>query len=95
MKPSFTLTVMSLLVLGSASLAFAHDPSEHEKEMPKADCSKMKEMDHSKMDMKDPVVQAMMKQCHAESQKVSEMEEKPLEPEKKKAKKKHDHNQEK
>ena len=95
MKPSFAFIVMSVLSLGSASLAFAHDPSEHEKEKPMADCKQMKEMDHSKMDMNDPVVQAMMKQCHAEKQKTSTVEEKPLDPEKKKTKKKHDHSQEK
>ncbi len=40
--------------------ANAHDPSMHVKKAKKADCSKM---DHSKMDMKDPVAIAMMKKC--------------------------------
>jgi hypothetical protein len=36
----------------------------HAKKAEKADCSKM---DHSKMDMKDPVAVAMMKKCMKQS----------------------------
>ncbi|MCZ0866797.1 hypothetical protein O0V09_16415 [Dasania sp. GY-19] len=41
----------------------AHDPKEHMKNAEKPNCGVMKEMDDSKMDMDDPVMQAMMKQC--------------------------------
>ena len=37
------------------------NPEEKPEEKP--DCSAMKDMDHSKMDMNDPVMQAMMKKC--------------------------------
>jgi hypothetical protein len=44
--------------------ANAHDPKMHMKTAEKADCSKMEEMKHDgKMDMKDPVMMAMMKKC--------------------------------
>jgi uncharacterized protein involved in copper resistance len=46
--------------------ATAHDPSMHVKKAEKADCSKM---DHSKMDMKDPVAIAMMKKCMKQAEK--------------------------
>lgn len=48
-----------------AGVAQAHDPDEASKGMEKADCAKFNGMDHSKMDMKDPVMQAMMTQCAA------------------------------
>jgi len=46
--------------------ANAHDPKMHMKTAEKADCSKMADMKHDgkmKMDMKDPVMMAMMKKC--------------------------------
>lgn len=43
-----------------ASTTLAHDPSEH---MTKNEEPKCAGMDHSKMDMTDPVAQAMMEQC--------------------------------
>jgi hypothetical protein len=50
-----------------AQTAFAHDPAEHAKETAAAnagpDCAAMQNMDHSKMDMKDPVMMAMMAKC--------------------------------
>ena len=55
-----------LLALGllAAPFAQAHDPAEHAKEAAEAkkgpDCSMM---DHSKMDMNDPVAQALMAKC--------------------------------
>jgi len=58
-----TLTKIALVVLPAVVLSLsanAHDPSMHVKKAEKADCSKM---DHSKMDMKDPVAMAMMKKC--------------------------------
>lgn len=44
----------------------AHDPAEHVKGEEKPDCSAMAGMDHSKMDMDDPVTQAMMHKCMEE-----------------------------
>ena len=52
------------LILSSTLLiapAFAHDPAEHAKTAEAPDCEAMKKMDHSKMDMNDPVMQALMK----------------------------------
>jgi len=53
---SITLSAAVLLT----ATAFAHDPSEHMKKNEKPQCAGM---DHSKMDMNDPVAQAMMKRC--------------------------------
>ena len=60
----------SALILSSALLvapSFAHDPAEHAKTAEAPDCDAMKKMDHSKMDMNDPVMQALMKKCSAKS----------------------------
>tara|TARA_B110000438_G_scaffold55166_1_gene55215 strand:- start:257 stop:520 length:264 start_codon:yes stop_codon:yes gene_type:complete len=57
------LVKMLLVLIPTITLsitATAHDPKLHVKKAKKADCSKM---DHSKMDMKDPVAVAMMKKC--------------------------------
>jgi len=68
-----TLSVLiGTLVL--MSNAYAHDASMHKKknaEKPK--CESMNNIDHSKMDKNDPIMQAMMQQCmgnqaHAESE---------------------------
>lgn len=55
-----TLACAGLLMIAPA---FAHDPAEHEKAAEAPDCEAMKTMDHSKMDMNDQVMQAMMKKC--------------------------------
>ena len=63
-----TLTKLALVLIPAITLsmtALAHDPSMHVKKAEKADCSKM---DHSKMDMKDPVAIAMMKKCMKQSE---------------------------
>ena len=63
-----TLTKLALVLIPTITLsmtALAHDPSMHVKKAEKADCSKM---DHSKMDMKDPVAIAMMKKCMKQSE---------------------------
>ena len=60
------LLFLSLALTGWAMPSSAHDPKEHQKEAAQtADCSKMKSMDMSKMDMNDPVVKAMHKKCSA------------------------------
>tara|TARA_R110000737_G_scaffold144521_1_gene174679 strand:- start:417 stop:716 length:300 start_codon:yes stop_codon:yes gene_type:complete len=64
-----TLTKLALVLIPAITLsltATAHDPSLHAKKAEKADCSKM---DHSKMDMKDPVTIAMMKKCMKQAEK--------------------------
>jgi uncharacterized protein involved in copper resistance len=66
-----TLTRLALVLIPTITLsmtATAHDPKLHAKKAEKADCTKM---DHSKMDMNDPVAIAMMKKCikQAESSK--------------------------
>jgi len=64
-----TLTKIALVLIPTITLsmmATAHDPSMHVKKAEKADCSKM---DHSKMDMNDPVAIAMMKKCKKQAEK--------------------------
>jgi hypothetical protein len=41
----------------------AHDPSEHMKDSQAPDCTAIQNMDQSKTDMNDPLVQAMMQKC--------------------------------
>jgi|TARA_R110000744_G_scaffold58826_6_gene122712 hypothetical protein len=65
MKKDLTRTIskIALVLIPALTLsmtAAAHDPKLHAQKPEKADCSKM---DHSKMDMKDPVAMAMMKKC--------------------------------
>lgn len=58
-----TVSKIALVLIPTITLSMtanAHDPSMHVKKAEKADCSKM---DHSKMDMNDPVAIAMMKKC--------------------------------
>ncbi len=67
-----TLTKIALVLIPTITLsmaATAHDPSMHAKKAEKADCSKM---DHSKMDMKDPVAIAMMKKCMKQAETSSD-----------------------
>ena len=62
MKTLIKMTTLALAIATTTS-AMAHDPALHSKKTEKADCSKMANMDHSKMNMKDPVMMAMMKKC--------------------------------
>ena len=57
---SFAITFSALIYGLSAQ---AHEPKEHMQDAKKPDCAAMDNMDQSKMDMDDPVMQAMMKQC--------------------------------
>lgn len=76
--------------------ATAHDPKLHVKKAEKADCSKM---DHSKMDMKDPVAIAMMKKCMKQAEKSkgkmdhSKMDHSKMKKDEHKTKKKDDQNE--
>jgi uncharacterized protein involved in copper resistance len=67
-----TISKIALVLIPSIALsmtATAHDPSLHAKKAEKADCSKM---DHSKMDMKDPVAIAMMNKCMKQAEKSND-----------------------
>ncbi|AUM11105.1 hypothetical protein [Ketobacter alkanivorans] len=64
MKVKYMLLVAGLSL---PLLAQAHDPKEHMKDAEKPDCAAMNNMDHSKMDRNDPVMQAMMKKCMADT----------------------------
>ncbi len=57
------LAISSLLFALSAQ---AHDPKEHMHNAEQADCTAMNDMDQTKMDMNDPVTQAMMAKCKKE-----------------------------
>ncbi|WP_341938009.1 hypothetical protein [Marinimicrobium sp. C2-29] len=60
-KTLLWLTALPALLL--ALSVQAHEPSEPMEGDEKPNCSKMKDMDHSEMDMDDPVMQAMMEKC--------------------------------
>lgn len=63
MKTFLTLA-FSVAVAVAASPALAHDPGKHQESGKTApDCSSMKNMDMSKMDMNDPVMKAMHDKC--------------------------------
>lgn len=66
----YFVTVSAMLLALSAQ---AHSPKEHMKEAQAPDCAAMKDMDHSKMDMNDPVMQAMMKKCMKTMHKDNDM----------------------
>ena len=63
MKQRRLVLLLSASALLLSAAAFAHDPSEHKMEEQKPDCSAMQKMDHSKMNINDPVMQAMMQKC--------------------------------
>ena len=63
MRSKFITMSIAISMLAFTLSAQAHDPKEHMKNAEKPDCAAMENMDHSKMDMNDPVMQAMMKQC--------------------------------
>ena len=61
-KITLNVLVLSITAVFAVS-AHGHDPKEHMKDAEKPDCAAMKNMDHSKMDMNDPVAMALMKKC--------------------------------
>ena len=92
-----TISKIALVLIPALTLsmtAAAHDPKLHAKQPEKADCSKM---DHSKMDMKDPVAIAMMKKCMKQAEKSkskmdhSKMEKKEMKMKKKDGDNEHNH----
>jgi hypothetical protein len=62
-KSKWSVIATALPIVFLVASVHAHDPAEHTKDSEMANCEIMKTMDHSKMDMKDPVTQAMMKKC--------------------------------
>jgi hypothetical protein len=63
MKIKHLFPLLAIIAMGVTFSAQAHDPKQHMKNAEKPNCKTMENMDHSKMDMSDPVMQAMMKQC--------------------------------
>jgi hypothetical protein len=67
---------LALTTLAFTLSAQAHSPSEHMQDAEAPNCATMETMDHSKMKMDDPMMQAMMKQCtqamHEDDQHESE-----------------------
>ncbi len=63
MKKSILSAVGLALGLSIATPLLAQDQSGHGHGHAKPDCAAMKTMDHSKMDMNDPAMLAMMKKC--------------------------------
>ena len=63
MKNNPLTFVIALSTFAFTLSAQGHDPSEHMKDAEKPNCSAMKSMAPNEMDVKDPVMQAMVKQC--------------------------------
>ena len=74
MRSKFTTMSIAVSTLAFILSAQAHDPKEHMNNAEKPDCAAMENMDHSKMDMNDPLMQAMMKQCMGEMEGMGSME---------------------
>jgi len=62
---------VALPVFMLAISAQAHNPEEHINKGQAPNCAAMKDMDHSKMDMSDPVMQAMMQKCMPQDETMS------------------------
>lgn len=63
MKRKISSYFVALPALMLALSAQAHNPEEHMNKGQAPNCAAMKDMYHSKMDMNDPVMQAMMQKC--------------------------------
>jgi hypothetical protein len=74
MKTKIFTSILTFSTLVFSLSAHAHDPKEHMQNAEKPDCAAMKNMDNSKMDMNDPVMQAMMEQCAQDSHKDQKSE---------------------
>ena len=74
MRSKFITLSIAISTLAFTLSAQAHDPKEHMNNAEKPDCAAMENMDHSKMDMNDPVMQAMMKQCMGDMEDMEDME---------------------
>jgi hypothetical protein len=59
-----SITLTGAMLIFTVSAVNAHSPEMHKKEnAEKPNCQAMANMDHSKMDMNDPIMMAMMQQC--------------------------------
>ncbi len=74
MRSKFITMSIAISTLAFTLSAQAHDPKEHMNNAEKPDCAAMENMDHSKMDMNDPVMQAMMKQCMGDMEDMEGMD---------------------
>jgi len=64
MLHKLSTALISAAFIFTATTANAHSPEMHKKEnTEKPNCEGMQNMDHSTMDINDPIMQAMMKQC--------------------------------
>tara|TARA_R110000823_G_scaffold41495_20_gene109393 strand:+ start:340 stop:636 length:297 start_codon:yes stop_codon:yes gene_type:complete len=75
MKTKHFTPIIALAALSVAFSVQAHDPKEHMKDAENPNCAAIKNMDHSKMDMNDPVMQAMMQQCMKDMHKDNQSSE--------------------
>ena len=58
--------------------ALAHDPKLHKATDEKPNCEAMKDMDHTEMDIDDPVMRAMMAKCRSQKTEAETLEKIPL-----------------
>lgn len=63
MKKKQCVVLLAVPALMLALSVQAHSEKEHMEKAENPDCAAMSAMDHSKMDMNDSVVMAMMQQC--------------------------------
>ena len=63
MRSIYIKSVLIVLLIHPFSSVNAHDPAKHKQAGEKPKCEAMAGMDHTKSDMSDPVMQAMMKKC--------------------------------
>ncbi len=64
MLHKLSMAFLSTLFILATTTVNAHDPALHKKaNAEKPNCEGMEGMDHSKMNMNDPIMQAMMTQC--------------------------------
>ncbi|HIC45330.1 MAG: hypothetical protein VX829_07955 [Pseudomonadota bacterium] len=65
MKIKLVHIVMSVVALQVPISLYAHEQEDHANmgSSKEPNCTAMKDMDHGKMDMNDPVTQAMMQKC--------------------------------
>ena len=75
MRSKFITMSIAISTLAFTLSAQAHDPKEHMNNAEKPDCAAMENMDHSKMDMNDPVMQAMMKLCMGDMEGMEDIED--------------------
>lgn len=75
MKLSSLSVVLAMSTLILAFAVEAHDTEEHMEKVDKPNCAALKDMDHAKMDMNDPVMQAMIQQCARKTDESHEHDE--------------------